>query len=171
MSLIKPILKAAVPIPRLETYNRVLFVGPHPDDIEIVVLDKTQANMVNESLDSVLVNGSLYFPDGQAYIKLAEVNNTVTVTAGDVVGFRGWIGFDQPILALGCQVEDGEYYFDEFKTDTEAGVLAAGGQYATRYTISIPTDGADPGTYSVTWVALLENYTIVKIYTVKIVVE
>ena len=35
MSLIKHILKAAVPIPRIENYQRFLFVGPHPDDIEI----------------------------------------------------------------------------------------------------------------------------------------
>lgn len=35
MSLIKMILKAAVPTPRIEDYLRYLFVGPHPDDIEI----------------------------------------------------------------------------------------------------------------------------------------
>ena len=35
MSLIKSILKAAVPIPKIENYQRFLFVGPHPDDIEI----------------------------------------------------------------------------------------------------------------------------------------
>ena len=35
MSLIKPILKAAVPTPRIENFQRFLFVGPHPDDIEI----------------------------------------------------------------------------------------------------------------------------------------
>ena len=35
MSLIKPILKAAVPIPKIESHRRFLFVGPHPDDIEI----------------------------------------------------------------------------------------------------------------------------------------
>ena len=35
MSLLKIILKAAVPIPRIEAYQRFLFVGPHPDDIEI----------------------------------------------------------------------------------------------------------------------------------------
>ncbi len=142
-----------------------------PADPEVVVVDKTQASMVGESLDSVLVNGGFYFPDGQAYAKLAEVNNTVVVTAGDVVGFRGWIGFSQPIVALGCQVEGGEYYFDEFKTPTEDGVLAAGGQYATRYTVQIPTDGAEPGDYKVTWVALLENYTIVNIHTVTITVQ
>lgn len=35
MSLIKMILKVAAPIPQIETYQRFLFVGPHPDDIEI----------------------------------------------------------------------------------------------------------------------------------------
>ena len=35
MSMIKHILKAAVPIPKIETYQRFLFIGPHPDDIEI----------------------------------------------------------------------------------------------------------------------------------------
>ena len=35
MSLIRMILKAAVPVPEIEGYSRFLFVGPHPDDIEI----------------------------------------------------------------------------------------------------------------------------------------
>lgn len=35
MRLLKWILKAAVPIPRIEDHQRFLFVGPHPDDIEI----------------------------------------------------------------------------------------------------------------------------------------
>ena len=35
MNLTKMVLKAAVPVPRVENYRRYLFVGPHPDDIEI----------------------------------------------------------------------------------------------------------------------------------------
>ena len=35
MSMLRMILKAAVPLPNIETYQRFLFVGPHPDDIEI----------------------------------------------------------------------------------------------------------------------------------------
>ena len=35
MSLTSVILKFAAPIPRLESFQRYLFVGPHPDDIEI----------------------------------------------------------------------------------------------------------------------------------------
>lgn len=35
MGLTKVILKFAAPIPKIEEYNRFLFIGPHPDDIEI----------------------------------------------------------------------------------------------------------------------------------------
>lgn len=35
MSLTKLILKAAVPVPQMEGFQKYLFVGPHPDDIEI----------------------------------------------------------------------------------------------------------------------------------------
>ena len=35
MSLTRFILRFAAPIPKLETFDRYLFIGPHPDDIEI----------------------------------------------------------------------------------------------------------------------------------------
>ena len=35
MSLTKWIIKAAAPLPKIEQYERFLFVGPHPDDIEV----------------------------------------------------------------------------------------------------------------------------------------
>ena len=35
MSLTRIALKIAAPLPRLEEFERYLFVGPHPDDIEI----------------------------------------------------------------------------------------------------------------------------------------
>lgn len=35
MSLTKLALKFAVPVPRVEGFERYLFIGPHPDDIEI----------------------------------------------------------------------------------------------------------------------------------------
>lgn len=35
MGLTKLILKFAAPLPHIENYNRYLFIGPHPDDIEI----------------------------------------------------------------------------------------------------------------------------------------
>ena len=35
MSLVRQILRIAAPLPKLESYTRFLFIGPHPDDIEI----------------------------------------------------------------------------------------------------------------------------------------
>ena len=35
MGLTKLVLKFAVPVPKVESYDRYLFIGPHPDDIEI----------------------------------------------------------------------------------------------------------------------------------------
>ena len=35
MSLTSLILKAAAPVPKPEQFRRCLFIGPHPDDIEI----------------------------------------------------------------------------------------------------------------------------------------
>ena len=35
MGLTKAILKFAVPLPKIEEQKRFLFIGPHPDDIEI----------------------------------------------------------------------------------------------------------------------------------------
>ncbi|MBQ7868152.1 MAG: PIG-L family deacetylase [Clostridia bacterium] len=35
MSLTKLILRFAAPIPKIESFDRFLFIGPHPDDIEI----------------------------------------------------------------------------------------------------------------------------------------
>lgn len=35
MSLSSLVVRAAVPLPKLEQYQRFLFLGPHPDDIEI----------------------------------------------------------------------------------------------------------------------------------------
>ena len=35
MSILKTILKAAAPLPKIDEMERFLFIGPHPDDIEI----------------------------------------------------------------------------------------------------------------------------------------
>ncbi|MBR2280998.1 MAG: PIG-L family deacetylase [Spirochaetales bacterium] len=35
MSFLRLVLKAVSPIPKLESFTRYLFIGPHPDDIEI----------------------------------------------------------------------------------------------------------------------------------------
>lgn len=66
MSLIKLILSKAVPIPRIENYQKFLFVGPHPDDIEIGAgaTAATLAAMGKEICFLVCLDGR--FGDGNA---------------------------------------------------------------------------------------------------------
>ena len=35
MSVLRSVLRLAAPLPKVEQYERFLFLGPHPDDIEI----------------------------------------------------------------------------------------------------------------------------------------
>ena len=35
MSILKRIIRLAAPLPKIEQFERFLFIGPHPDDIEI----------------------------------------------------------------------------------------------------------------------------------------
>ena len=35
MSLTRVVLRSAAPLPQVESFERYLFIGPHPDDIEI----------------------------------------------------------------------------------------------------------------------------------------
>ena len=35
MSITKAVLHFAAPLPKIESFDRFLFLGPHPDDIEI----------------------------------------------------------------------------------------------------------------------------------------
>ena len=35
MSILSKVIRTAVPIPKVESFDRYLFIGPHPDDIEI----------------------------------------------------------------------------------------------------------------------------------------
>ena len=35
MSITKAVLRFAAPLPKIEQFDRFLFLGPHPDDIEI----------------------------------------------------------------------------------------------------------------------------------------
>ena len=147
------------------------YVAPAPEGPSIV--SKFDADLVGESCDSVLLNGDFYFgADGEAYKKLAEVNDTITIKSGDEFGFRGWIGFREPIESFGMQINGSEdIIWGEYKQETEAGVLAAGGENASRYLISLDTDGTPAGEYTVAGVAQLANGNIAVIHTVTVIVE
>ena len=146
---------------------------PAPEEPAPEIIDKAAAGMIAESCDTVLKNDELYFSeDGQAYTKLAAVDNTITVKSGDVLGFRGWIGFNQAIDEFGYIVNDGEFISAaEFTQAAEEAVRIIAGENASRYLIMVSTEGAAAGNYTFTWGARLADGTIASFYTITLIIE
>ena len=73
MSLTRLALRAAAPVPRIEAFQRYLFVGPHPDDIEIGA-GATAAKLAHEGKDvCFLICTDGRFGDGQTELRGDEL--------------------------------------------------------------------------------------------------
>ena len=132
----------------------------------VVIVTPSEAGLKAVSFDTFYVNGSMYFPqDGGAGDKLTAQNNTILFNNGDLhesMGLRGWIGFKtQAIEQFGYYIDGGEIVYGEYKQATEAGVLAAGGEYATRFQVNVPLSGLSNGSHIVGFVARLTDGTVV----------
>ena len=110
-----------------------------------------------QAIDSLKVNGTDYFPVGKITIGLKENNNTVTVKKGVAsVAISGWIGFKYEILMFGYSLDGENGIFKSYPNAPGDAVVAAGGENAMRFTISINTLGLEPGTHTVDYLALVE---------------
>ena len=122
MGLTKAILKFAAPLPKIEECERFLFVGPHPDDIEIgagataaklVDMGKTVRFLV--CLDGRF--GTTNAPEGLVGEKLVEVRQKEAMTSAMKLGVTdvhflnlsdgGF--YEQKELILGIAKEVGEF--------------------------------------------------------------
>jgi hypothetical protein len=82
----------------------------------------------------------------------------ISITAGQTVGLRGWIGFDKAISMYGYALDGGQIVWtDEPGDTTEPGVLQAGGQYAKRFHIQAPTYTLGVGAHTITYYVKLTN--------------
>ena len=125
-----------------------------------------EAGKKGVSFDTFYVNGEMYFPDGGADAKLDEINNTLTFASASElqnIALRGWIGFDQPIDQFGYYVDNYEFVFGEYKQATEDGVLAAGGEFATRFQINVDLSALKGDDHFVGFVVKLADGTIVQL--------
>ena len=136
----------------------------NPPYIEI---DNADAGKVGHSFDTFYVNGEMFFEaDGGAGDKLTAIDNTISFELGeahDSLALRGWIGFGQAIDQFGYFVDNYEFVFGEFRQDTEAGVLAAGGENASRFQIVVPLTDLGEGPHMVGFVVKLADGTIVRL--------
>ncbi len=93
MGLTKLVLKAAAPVPQVETYQRYLFIGPHPDDIEIGA-GATAAKLTAEGKDICFLicmdgrfgDGSA--PEGVRGDKLVALRHREAIRSAAVLGVK-----------------------------------------------------------------------------------
>jgi len=111
---------------------------------------ETGAKLVAFSFDSINTNGNrLNQPDGNAgsWMDKNLTDRTIEDSYGSVgaITFRGWAGYDQAIDAFGYIIDDGEPVFSkDFVMNDAADIAAvrnAGGEYAERFVITVPTQG------------------------------
>ncbi len=129
-----------------------------------------QPRYISHATDTFLVNGQSYFAyDGSAGNKLEELDHSLTLSLDtEGIALRGWIGFTMPIISFGYRIDSGELVTGDFFEETEQNVLNAGGRYASRFRIEVPTNDLEAGTYSVSFVVLLEGGTEYVLETISV---
>lgn len=122
MGLTKAILKVAAPIPKIEEAERFLFIGPHPDDIEIGA-GATAAKLVDMGKKVrflVCIDGrfgTANAPDGMAGDKLVELRQQeakqsaakLGVTEVHFLSLKDGGFYEQKDLILGIAKEVGDF--------------------------------------------------------------
>lgn len=122
MGLTKTILKVAAPIPKIESFQRFLFIGPHPDDVEIGA-GATAAKLVDMGKEVrflVCIDGrfgTTNAPEGLEGDKLVAVRKQEAIASAaklgvsDVrfLGFKDGGFYEQKDLIYTLAKEVGEY--------------------------------------------------------------
>ncbi|MBR5124364.1 MAG: hypothetical protein IKU90_04460, partial [Clostridia bacterium] len=148
-------------------FNSAAYAEAYDFEINPPYVDPTEADMKGLSFDTFYLNSQMYFPeDGGAGDKLTAINNTLTFASASElqnIALRGWIGFGQPIDQFGYYVDNYEFIFGDFKQDTGADVLGAGGPNASRFQINVDLSYLEGDDHFVGFVVKLEDGTIVKL--------
>lgn len=122
MSLLKLILKAAAPLPDIEKNERFLFIGPHPDDIEIGA-GATAAKLaaMGKSVCFLICLDGRYGSETISPDELIDVRKAEAIASAKLLGVSdvrflglsdgGFYDNDELIKGVACVVGD-------FKPDT-----------------------------------------------------
>ena len=91
MSVLRSVLRLAAPLPKVEQYERFLFLGPHPDDIEIGA-GATAAKLAaagKEVTFLICIDGRYgleHAPEGTTPEELAEFRKAEAIAAAKTLG-------------------------------------------------------------------------------------
>lgn len=100
MSLTKTILKFAAPYPQIDSFQRYLFIGPHPDDIEIGAGAAIAAlRKMGKEISFVICTDGRYgldhAPEGTSPEALIEIRKQESIASAAVLGVNDvtFLGF------------------------------------------------------------------------------
>lgn len=104
--------------------------------------------------------------EGDIPAGLKAMDYTVSVPEGKQVTYlelAGWVGYVMAVDAFGYSVDGGEITYGLFATHTEEEIREAGGEYALRYTVTVPLLSLKAGTHTVRFLARLADGTVVSL--------
>lgn len=126
---------------------------PAPDD----------SFLVARSLERLILDGNSLV-EGDISAGLEAVNHTVSIPEGKQVTYlelTGWAGYTMAVDAFGYSVDGGDITYGLFATHTEEEIRRAGGEYARRFTVTIPLLSLKAGTHTVRFLVRLADGTVV----------
>lgn len=87
----KALIKFATPLPNLDSFDRYLFVGPHPDDIEVGA-GATAAKLcrMGKEVEFLIVTDGRYGSDTADYDKeeLIEIRKQEALSSAKIIGAK-----------------------------------------------------------------------------------
>lgn len=118
MSLTKLALKIAAPVPEIESFDRFLFIGPHPDDIEIGA-GATAAKLaaMGKNVCFLICTDGRYGSESIPPEKLIEIRKAEALASAEALGVT-----ELKFLGL----SDGGFYSEK---ELKEGIARAVGQF------------------------------------------
>lgn len=105
--LTKTVIKFAAPIPRIESFNTYLFVGPHPDDIEIGA-GATVAKLVKDGKEVyfLICTDGRY---GNGHLPHKKYDEVASIRKKESLASAKFLGLDKKHV-LFLELSDGGFY-------------------------------------------------------------
>ena len=129
--------------------------------------------LVGKAFDTLTADEVNLFEVGGIESKLNAVGNKVEIIKGtNKISCYGWVGFKHKIMVMGYSIDGSNAILNTTPSAPADAVLAAGGQNAVRFTISVDVSGLEIGDHTVSLLALVDykNGTVAKLLTFTVTV-
>ena len=109
------------------------------------------------SMDSLKVSGNDYFEIGKVNAGLQSSGYKIQPVAGaSNVNLAGWVGFGYETIMFGYSIDGGDAIFNTYPTAPGQAVIDAGGEYAQRFSITVPLRNLSVGEHTLDFLALVD---------------